>query len=358
MRDLRYAIRVLLKAPAFTITATLTLALCIGANTAIYTVVDRVLLRPLPYPQPERLAQVVTQFTRGDIGNGQTGGTWEALVGGVTTVDLATTSGGFGSIGVNIVVGQHAEYVQQQRVSAGFFRVLGVAPEHGREFTADEDRANGPAAAVLSHRLWMRLFDGNASAIGRSITLRGEPHTIVGVMPAGFASGAPVDVWTPVRPCKACEGGGQNYGIIARLKPGVTWAQADAEVAGAAQAVLDDVYRAPDGKRRARERLIPLQSGETADIRQPILILWGAVALVVVIGCVNIAGLLMARGVTRAPEMATRIALGGGRAAILRQLLTESVVLAAAGGAAGIALGYAGSRVFATLLADAFGITQ
>src|SRR5262245_30209567 len=130
MRDLRYAIRLLIKAPVFTTTAVLTLALCIGANTAIYTVVDRVLLRQLPYPEPDRLAQVVTQSARGYLGIGQTGGTWEALVAGVTTVDLATTSGGFGTNGVNMVVGQHAEYVQQQRVSAGFFRVLGVAPEH------------------------------------------------------------------------------------------------------------------------------------------------------------------------------------------------------------------------------------
>src|SRR6266566_3721124 len=145
MRDLRYAIRVLLKAPVFTITAVLTLALCIGANTAIFTVVDRVLLRPLPYPQPERLAQVVTYFERSASNQGgQTGGIWEVLRDGVTSVDLATTSGGFGSIGVNMVVGTHAEYVAQQRVSAGFFRVLGVAPERGREFTAEEDRPNGP----------------------------------------------------------------------------------------------------------------------------------------------------------------------------------------------------------------------
>ena len=356
MRDVRYAIRLLLRAPVFTATAVLTLALCIGANTAIYTVVDRVLLRPLPYPQPERLAQVVTQFTGGDVANGQTGGAWEVLAAGVKTVDLATTSGGFGSIGVNLVVGEHAEYVQQQRVSAGFFRVLGVAPEHGREFTAEEDRPNGPAAVVLSQQLWMRLFNGDPSALGRSIALRGEPHTIVGVMPASFVDAMPVDVWTPVRPCRTCEGGGQNYGIIARLKPGVSWAEADADVAGVSQAVLDDLYHSQDGQSRAREHLIPLQRGETAEVRQPILVLWGAVALVIVIGCVNIAGLLMARSVARAPEIATRIALGGGRAVILRQLLTESLVLAAIGGAGGIALGYAGSRLFATLLADAFGV--
>src|SRR6266851_9752318 len=186
MRDLRYAVRVLLRAPAFTATAVLTLALCIGANTAIYTVVDRVLLRPLPYPQPERLAEVITRFSRGDIGYGQTGGVWEVLQRGVTSLDLATTAGGFGSTGVNLVVGAHAEYVKQQRVSAGYFRVLGVPPAIGREFTADEDRPNGPAAVILSHQLWTRLFNGDSGAIGRSITLRGEPYTIVGVMPDGF----------------------------------------------------------------------------------------------------------------------------------------------------------------------------
>jgi len=354
MRDLRYAVRVLRKNPAFTITAVATLALCIGANTAIYTVVDRVLLRPLPYPQPERLAQVMTHFARGYDQGGQTGGTWEVLRDGVTSVDLATSSGGFGSIGVNMVVGTHAEYVAQQRVSAGFFRVLGVAPARGREFTAEEDRPNGPAAAVLSHRLWMRLFNGDAGAIGRSITLRGEPHTIVGVMPDGFTSGEPADLWTPVRPCRTCEGGGQNYGIIARLKPGVSWAEADADVAAVAQAAMDDLYRVPGNP--AHERLLPLQRIETREVRQPILILWGAVAMVLLIGCVNVAGLLMARGVARAPEIATRMALGGGRGAILRQLLTESLVLAVAGGVAGAALGYAGSRVFASLLKDAFGV--
>jgi predicted permease len=354
MRDLRFAFRVLLKAPAFTITATLTLALCIGANTAIYTIVDRVLLRPLPYPEPERLAEVVTRFSRGDIGYGQTGGTWEALQRGVSSVELATTAGGFGSTGVNMVVGTHAEYVKQQRVSAAFFRVLGVPPVIGREFTADEDRANGPTAAILSHHLWTRLFNGDPGALGRSITLRGEPYTIVGVMPDGFTSGGPMDLWTPVRPCRTCEGGGQNYEIIARLKPGVTWSQADAEIGGVAQAAIDDLYRNAAGK--AREQLIPLQRGQTDRVRQPILILWGAVAVVLLIGCVNIAGLLMARGVARAPEMATRIALGGGRWVIVRQLLTESVVLAALGGAAGVLLGYAGLRAFATLLEDAFGV--
>jgi predicted permease len=359
VRDLRYAIRVLRKAPLFTSAAVLTLALCIGANTAIYTVVDRVLLRDLPYPRPERLAQVMTHFDRnGNDEVGQTGATWEVLRDRVTTMDIATTSGGFGSTGVNMVAGTHAEYVKQQRVSAGFFHVLGVAPAFGREFNADEDRPNGPAAAVLSYPLWIRLFNGDANAVGRSITLRGAPHTIVGVMPDRFSSGGPVggvDVWTPVRPCRTCEGGGQNYAILARLRPGVTWPEADAEAAAIGQPAMDDLYRGLQN--HARLHIIPMQRAGTQSVRQPILILWGAVVIVLLIGCVNIAGLLMARGVSRAPEVAMRIALGGGRGAIVRQLLSESVVLAACGGLAGIALGYAGSRLFATLLEDAFGVT-
>lgn len=357
MRDLRYAVRVLAKAPSFTAAAVLTLALCIGANSAIYTVVDHVLLRPPPYPDPDRLVELATHFDRnGNDAIGQTGGVWESLAERVTTVDLATTSGGFGSTGINMIVGDRAEYVHQQRVSAGYFRVLGVNPALGRSFTAEEDRVDGPAAAILSHRMWAQVFGRDERVVGRPITLKGQPHTIVGVMPEGFARGDPVDVWTPVRPCRTCEGGGQNYEIIGRLKTGVTWAQAEADVAAAAQPVLDQLYRRDAN--RVHERLVPLQRGQSEAVRQPILILWSAVGAVLLIGCVNIAGLLLARGAVRAPEIATRIALGGGRAAILRQLLAESVVLAALGGAAGIALGYAAARVFATLLRDAFGVAS
>ncbi|MBZ5556748.1 MAG: ABC transporter permease [Acidobacteriia bacterium] len=353
MRDLRYAVRVLLKSRVFTATAVLTLALCIGANTAIYSVVDRVLLRALPYPHPERLAQVMTHFSRGgNDEDGQTGGTWEALRDGLTSADLASFSGL--GMGVNLVAGDQPQYVKQQRVSAGFFGVLGVAPMMGREFTPAEDRPEGPALAVLSHGLWTRL-GADPSIVGRAITLRGESHIVVGVMPAGFTSGSPVDVWTPLRPWKGGEGGGQNYSIIARLRPGVTWAEADAQVGAIGNPAMRDLYRNPENA--ARLQLIPLQRGETRDVREPILVLWGAVAAVLLIGCVNIAGLLMARGVTRAPEIAMRMALGGSRAEIVRQLLTESLVLAAAGGVLGLALGYAGSRAFAALLEDAFGLT-
>ena len=349
-RDLRHAARVLLKSPLFTLSAVLTLALCIGANTAIYTVVDRVLLRPLPYPEPDRLAEVMTHFERsGSDADSQTGGAWLALR-AAPAIDLAMLFGG--STGVNFVSHQQAEYVKQQRVSAGFFRVLGVPPAIGREFTEDEDRVNGPAVAVLSHSLWTQALGADPGVVGRSVTLRGEPYTVVGVMPAGFRSNVPADVWTPLRPSTRGEGAGQNYAIIGRLRPGVTWAEADGRIAAAGAAVIRDLYREP-----AREHLVPLQRGLTEDARQPLLILWGAVAAVLLIGCVNIAGLLVARSATRAPEIAIRMALGGGRGAIVRQLLCESVLLAACGGVTGIALGYLGVHLFASLLEDAFGVT-
>jgi predicted permease len=358
MRDLRYAIRVLLKTPAFTLTAVLTLALCIGANTAIYTVVDRVLLRPLPYPRPERLAMIARHYpiAGAEDDYSQSGLAWVALRDGAASViDLAAYSGLGGS--VNLVAGDRPSSVQQLRVSAGYFRVLGVAPEIGREFSADEDRVNGPAAAILSHALWARAFGADPAIVGRSILLRGEPHTVAGVMPASVQWGTATDVWTPLRPSTQGEGGGENYGLIARLKDGVGWPQALQQIEAATTTLARERYRNPRFESPARFGAVPLQRGLTGETRRPLLILWGAVGIVLLIGCVNIAGLLTARAVARAPEIAIRIALGGGRGAIVRQLLTESVVLAACGGAGGLAIGWGASRLLASWLTAAFGVT-
>jgi predicted permease len=358
MRDLRYAVRVLWKSPVFTLTAVLTLALCIGANTAIYTVVDRVLLRPLPYPYPERLAMIARHYQGPDAAEddfSQSGFAWVALREGAgTAVDLAAFSGLGG--GVNLVADGRATSVPQQRVSAGYFRVLGVAPALGREFTEEEDRVNGPAAAVVSHALWLRAFNGDPAIVGRSIMLRGEPHTVVGVMPAAFRWTTPVDVWTPLRPSQQGEGGGENYGLIARLRAGVTWSQASEQIAAATTTLARERYRRRRSDVIVRFGAVPLQRGLTDDSRRPLLILWGAVGVVLLIGCVNLAGLLVARHVARGPEIATRLALGGSRADIVRQLFAESVVLAAAGGAAGVAIGFAVSRLLASWLTDAFGM--
>ena len=355
MRDFRFAVRVLTKSPVFTVTAVLTLALCIGANTAIYTVVDRVLLRALPYPRADRLAMVVRRYegAAGDDDVSQAGVTWVALKQGASKLDFASFSNL--GMGVNLVAGGAAEYVKQERVSAGYFRVLGVAPALGREISDEEDRVGGPAVAVLTDRLWTHAFHRDPAIVGKSIVLRGEPHTVVGVMPEGFVTESPADVFTPLRPSINGEGGGENYGIIARLKDGVSWPEANAQVASATASIVRERY----GRSRYPVSIgvTPLQRGLTADTRQPLLILWAAVGLVLMIGCVNVAGLLLARSRTRAPELALRMALGGGRGAIVRQLLAESVVLAACGGLAGIALGYIGSRSFAAWLEAAFGVT-
>jgi predicted permease len=359
MRDLRYAVRVLLKNPAFTLTAVLTLALCIGANTAIYTVVDRVLLRPLPYPHPERLAMITRHYEGGGASEddlSQSGFTWVALRDGAAgVIELGALSGLGGR--VNLVAGDRASSVQQERVAAGYFRILGIEPEIGREFSAEEDLVNGPAVAVLSHALWTRAFGADPSIVGRSIMLRGEPHTVVGVMPASVQWGAAIDVWTPLRPSIQGEGGGENYGLIARLKDGVSWPQALQQIGSATATLAQERYRSTRAGTVVRFSAVPLRRGLTDETRQPLLILWAAVGIVLLIGCVNIAGLLTARGVARAPEIATRMALGGGRGTIVRQLLTESVVLAACGGAAGMAIGWAASRLLASWLTAAFGVT-
>jgi predicted permease len=342
-RNLRFALRQLRQAPAFAAAAILTLALCIGANTAIFSVVDAVLLRPLPYPHPEELAEVAT-VVRGagfeELHTGQTGAAWEVLRDHAAELDRAVFSAGAG--GVNLALQGRAEYVQQQRVSAGFFHVLGVQPLVGREFTAAEDRAGGPAVTLLSHGLWRRAFHADPRVVGRTVSLRGEPHVVVGVLPAAFQSDVAVDLWTPLRPSPRGEGDGTNYAVVARLRPGVSWAAAEAQVAGLSGAALAHLHFSPTTT--ARLHLIPLQRGLADGVRKPLLVLLGAVGVVLLIGCLNVASLLLARNARRTRELCTRIALGSGAAGIVRQLLAESLLLAFLGGIAGVALGYLGIR--------------
>jgi predicted permease len=355
-QDFRYALRLLRRSPSLSAIIVVTLALCIGANTAIFSVIDATLLRPLPYPQPDRLASVVTHFrdhgAEGD-GAGQTGATWELVRDHASFLDAAAEGS---ADGVNFATGGTAQYVQQQRVGAGFFRVLGVAPLIGREFTREEDRPGGPAVVVLSHHFWKRVFQGDRAAVGRSIMLRGEPYTVIGVMPEGFRTDAAADVWTPLRPSTSGEGGGSNYEIIARLKPGVTWAQADGQMEAIGAREIAEMKLPKDVS--LRFHLVSLQQSETADVRRPILIAWAAVGLVLLIGCANVASLLLARAGARSREIATRMALGGGRRAVARQLLVESFVLAILGGAAGLLVGFAGLRALQVLAADSFPIPE
>ncbi|HEX7235554.1 MAG TPA: ABC transporter permease, partial [Gammaproteobacteria bacterium] len=347
-RDLHYAIRVLGRTPVFTTTAVVTLALAIGANTAVFSLVDAILIKPLPYPEPDRLGYVVApvRTTVGEyVVQAQDGTTWELLRDGVPAIDAAVTTAGSG-LGqqVNLAVGDTVASVRQARVSSGYFRVLGVAPFVGREFTSDEDRPGGPAVAILSYGLWQRLFNGDESAIGKTLLLRGEPHEIVGVMPAGLRgeTGGDFDVWTPVRPSTTGEGAGTNYGVIARVKPGYTWAEALA-----AMPALDDEYFRrligrswADRKPSGRFSLVPMQQALTESAQRPIVTLFGAVGAVLLVACVNLAALLLARGAGRTREIATRLALGSGRGAVVRQLFAESLLLGAAGGALGVLVAF------------------
>ena len=336
--DARFALRQIRKSPGFALTVILTLALCIGVNTAVFTVLDAVLLRPVPYPEPTRLALVVTASRSGgaeDVNTSQTGALFEAVRDRATGLDAAADAG---ISGANFAAPGRLEYIQQHRVSSGFFRVLGVAPRIGREFTRQEDVPGGPALAVLSDAFWRRAFHGDPAILGKAIQLKGEDHIVIGVMPPGFRTTAPVDVWTPLRPSRHGEGGGSNYEVIARLAPGVTWTAANDQLRALSAALRDDPAF-PREVKNFEERVTPLQEGITGDSRKQLLLTWGAVLMVLLIGCVNIAGLLLARSGSRAREIATRMALGGNRGTIVRQLLIESVILALAGGVAGVAFG-------------------
>jgi predicted permease len=356
-RDLRYACRVLWKAPAFTATAILTLALAIGINTAVFSIVDGVLLRPLPYPDPARLALVEAEIEaqgRRAARTSQHGVTWATVREHATTVDRAVFSTWVS--GVNVVAGQRALHADQQRVGAGFFGVLGVRPAHGREFAADEDTPGGPAAAILSHEFWQSALGSDPAIVGRAISLRGEPHTVVGIMPPRMQTGVEADLWTPLRASTDGEGGGENYQVLLRLKPGISPAAADAELQRLGVEI--NRRRPPADGTSITYRTVPLQRGLTGPLRRPLLMVWTAVGLVLLIACVNVAGLLFARGSRRAREIATRLALGSGRAAVVRQLLVESAVLAAGGAALGLVLGWFMLDTLAESARDIMGLWQ
>jgi predicted permease len=334
-KDIRFGLRQLRKSPAFTAIVLATLGLCIGANTAIYSVLDAVLLRPLPYPESDRLGLIVTLAGQA-AQEAQTGALFEMVRDGAPGLDAAAYSDTITA--ANFAAGGRVAVVRQQRVSAGFFRVLGVRPERGREFTRVEDVPSGPALAVVSHEFWRRELGGNPAAVGKTILLRGEPFHVTGIMPRGFRTESPVDVWTPLRPSRQGEGAGQNYTVIARLRPGVSWAEAGGQLTAVSH-FLTQMPGFPRTFPVVEARLVPYQDAITGGMRGELLITWAAVLTVLVIGCANIAGLLLARSGARRREIATRLALGGSRWRIVRQLLAESLVLALGGCAVGIAVG-------------------
>jgi len=347
LQDLRYGLRILAKNKAFTLVAMLTLALGIGASTAVFSVVNVILLKPLPYPHAERIAIPWRQAPRG-INVGYAEIPW-----GPPAVRLfwseAKTFQHLSAIQPDAFIltgGGEPVHLQGVRASAAFFPVLGIAPALGRGFTSEEDQPGREREVVLGDRLWRDRFGADASVVGRAIALNGAPYTVVGVMPAGFAfpraeempgsfSFAPeTQLWVPLALPPALMGP-DEMAVIGRLRAGVTLAQAQTEMEVLGKR-LETTF--PGGEGWFHSRLTPLARQVAGDTRTPLLVILGAVVVVLLIACANVAGLLLTRAMGRRREFSLRAALGAGRGRLVRQLLMESVMLAAAGGAAGLAL--------------------
>ncbi len=339
LSDLRYSLRMLIGSPAFTVTAIAALALGIGANTAIFTVVNAVLLKPLTYPEPDRMVQFMNTFPEG---NGPAASpvnfnTWRAQ----TSVFQDVTAYDFGGPGFNLT-GLVPEQVHGIHASEAYFRLFGAPVVLGRTFTPQEDSPNGGHVVVISYGFWQRKFGGNPNIVGTSVSLSNEPNTIVGVLGKSFVTDPQADIWVPFQIEPNSTNLGHYFLVSGRLKPGVTLAQANAQLK-----LTADQYRRlhPDDMGPKNGFGVqPLRDSIVAGARKSLFVLLGAVGFVLLIACANVANLLLVRATGRKREFAIRAAMGAGRARIVRQLLTESIVLSITGGVLGLILGYAGVR--------------
>ena len=362
MQDIRYVCRGLRKNPGFTAVAVLTLALGVGANTAIYGVVYSVLLKPLPYTHPEQLVTLSTSIP---------GTRFPSLpVRAIDFQEIRRSNGAFAEMSAiapadfNLTGAGEPERLHGVRVSANLFSMLGAQPERGRTFLPEEDADGRDHVAIISHELWVRRFGSDRDVLNRTLSLNGQSYVVVGIMPRGFLFptgaqlhplvplGPRVDVWKPMAFTRSelTSEGSWNWGVIGRLKSGTSMRVAQENVDTIATAIVKRVLtQIPNSGFDVRVQLQPIREMFSGNVRQPLLVLTGAGGLLLLIACVNLANLLLARVSGRQRELATRKALGASRSRLFRQLLTESLVIASLGGAAGLLLAPATTRLLLSL---------
>ncbi|HSU58181.1 MAG TPA: ABC transporter permease [Bryobacteraceae bacterium] len=337
--DIRQAFRMMRKSPGFTAVAMAALALGIGANTGIFSVVNKVLLQPLPYPQPDRIMKLGRRYAQGV---GYSNSIPKYMVWRNNNVFSAMTIYDQGAIGLNISTGDRPEQVKGLHVSKDYFKVFGVSPMRGRTFSAPEDLPNGPKAAIISQNLWRSHFGSDPRIIGKTIVLNGDSYPIIGLMPDSFIPDPPADVWIPLQADPNSTNQGHYLAIAARLKPGVTVEQARAEMK-----LRGEEFRRLNPKWMDKAESVavtPMRDAMVRDVKTALFVLLGAVVFVLLIACANVANLLLARAASRQKELAIRAAVGASRWRVVRQLLTESVILAGLGGIFGFLLGAWGVR--------------